>query len=117
MAECKDGTANPFEVQSSVRNDQSFLAKASTPVAVRKPVMEVPPKVKIAGLAELPEFWWELADAEQVGYNNRTRAKIAAALVEVMLDRGATRNSVTEELIVGMINHCHTKGMTTRSKD
>ena len=114
-------TANP--IATAPVSDQSFssvgqkVAKSATIVAWREPIMEGPPKAAIKGLEELPDFWWELAEAEQVGYNNRTRARIAGVPVEVMLDRGATRNSVTEELIVGMINHCHARGMTARSKD
>ena len=77
-------------------------------VAKREPIMRGPPKAAINSLDELPDLWWALAEAEQVGHNNRTQAKLAGVPVEVMLGRGATCNSVTDELVVGMINQCHT---------
>ena len=57
-------------------------------------------------IADLPETWWVAADNGQHGYNYRTEVKIANTKVVALLDGGSGINSVTEEMLVGMLNKC-----------
>ncbi len=70
-----------------------------------------PRETKIRSLGDLPAEWWTLAQPDEVGYNSRTTGHIVGVPVELMLDKGASRNSTTEELVVGMVNHSLLRGM------
>ena len=89
---------NPFQPEGPA--DQTF----SQEVPVKK-------RTKIKSLEELPDDWWEEMPDEPVGYNCRSTGRVVGVPVEIMFDKGATRNSTTEELLVGMVNHCLAKGM------
>ena len=57
-------------------------------------------------IAALPDNWWVEADNGQHGYNYRTEIKIANTKVLALLDGGSGINSVTEEMLIGMLNKC-----------
>ena len=46
------------------------------------------------------------ADNGQLGYNYRTEVRLAKIPVVELLDGGTGINSVTEEMLVGMLNKC-----------
>ena len=55
---------------------------------------------------DLPDNWRVHAENGQHGYNYRTEVKIANTKVVVLLDGGSGINSVTEEMLIGMLNKC-----------
>ncbi len=68
------------------------------------------PKIETTGLLhrirDLPPNWWVQAENGQHNYNHRTTVKIAKQTVVALLDGGSGINSVTEEMLVGMLNKC-----------
>ena len=64
-------------------------------------------------LDELPQDWWHIAENEAGGYQYRTVARVLGKNVETMLDGCAGSNHVTEELVVGMLNHAKSLGIGT----
>ena len=68
---------------------------------------------RFAALDELPGDWWSLAENEPGGYQYRTVVQVLGRRVECMLDGCAGANHVTEELLVGMLNHAAELGFGT----
>ena len=62
-------------------------------------------------LDELPQDWWLIADNEAGGYQYRSVVRVLGKNVETMLDGSARSNRVTEELVVGMLNHAKSLGI------
>ncbi len=56
------------------------------------------------------------ADNDQHGYNYRTVVNIAKQQVTALLDGGAGINSVTEKMLVGMLNKCWAEKIPSDSK-
>ena len=59
---------------------------------------------KLSRIAELPSEWWKHADNGQQGCNYRTVVTIGKLPVTALLDGGSGINSVTEEMLVGIMN-------------
>ena len=66
---------------------------------------------QLTSLMELPVSWWKEVPNDYSGYNYRTRTHIVGVPVETLCDGGAGVNSVTEEVVVGAINHAHAQGI------
>ena len=67
-------------------------------------------------IQDLPQIWWAHADNGQHGYNYRTEVKIAKQKVVALLDGGSGINSVTEEMLVGMLNKCWAENIPSSSE-
>ena len=67
-------------------------------------------------IQDLPQNWWVHADSGQHGYNYRTEVKIAKQTVVALLDGGSGINSVTEEMLLGMLNKCWAEKIPSDSK-
>ena len=72
------------------------------------------PCARLESLSQLPDSWWNLVPNDRGGYNYRTTTHIAAVPVEILCDGGAGANSVTEEIVIGAINHSHSKGIYSK---
>ena len=62
------------------------------------------PKGELNHIAELPSEWWKHANNSQQGCNYRTVVTIGNLPVTGLLDGGSGINSVTEEMLVGILN-------------
>ena len=62
---------------------------------------------KLMSLDELPQDWWHIAENEAGGYQYRTVVRVLGK------SRCAGSNHVTEELVVGMLNHAKSVGIGT----
>ena len=71
---------------------------------------------KLRRIQDLPAEWWLKADNGQQGCNYRTEVRIAKVPVVALLGGGSGINSVTEEMLVGMLNKSWADGISTDSK-
>ena len=65
-----------------------------------------PPQTKerVTGVDKLPASWWVHAENGQHGYNYRTEVKIAGEMIVALLEGGSGINSMTDEMLCGMLN-------------
>ena len=77
----------------------------------RKPLPE------LKTLADCPKNWWTIRPNDGGGYQLRTKVTIMGKKVPTLLDGGAGVNSVSEELVVGVRNQAHKKGLRAGDKE
>ena len=65
-------------------------------------------------LKDLPARWWIEAVSDLGGYQWITTMSVLEKAVRVLLDSGAAINAVTEEFVVGLLNHCARLGITSK---
>ncbi len=73
------------------------------------------PKGELNRIAELLSEWWKQADNGQQGYSYRTVVTIGNLPVTALLDGGSGINSVTQEMLVGVLNRAWADGVPTDS--
>ena len=71
---------------------------------------------KLMLLDELPQDWWHIAENDAGGYQYRTVERVLGKNVETMLDGCASSNHVTEELVVGLLNHAESLNIGTEAR-
>jgi hypothetical protein len=112
----KGGAPNPFGFPlwlGKVGQCEPAYATTEIASAVGKTEGRSPQKA-IKSLADLPARWWIDAVSDVGGYQWITTMSILEKAVRVLLDSGAAINAVTEEFVVGLLNHCARQGITAK---
>ena len=101
------------------------LESSSAPISINSQAPRggpqgVPQKGKIQSLRDVPKNWWvdpgHEVDDDNGGYQYMTRGNIGAAIVEILVDGCAGVNSVSEELVVGVISAAYASGIKPDDK-
>ena len=67
----------------------------------------------VTALAQMPDCCWEFAEHDASGIQYYTRVRVGLSTHEVMLDGGSSVNSVTEEIVLRLINENEAAGIVS----
>jgi len=109
------GFRNPFKTISEAVVLTGDLVNQVGLAAARSAAEKGNQSVELGSLVELsqlPSNWWVTTPNERGGYQYKTACLVLDRQVETLLDGCAGANSITEELVVGMIRHAAKLGIS-----